>query len=114
MPPVSPILSPSSAGTSPAFVLELSGDAGIRRAQDVARQLGEAVAAHPAIVVATSGLTAADLTTVQSLLSARATATGQGKALALAQPLAGPLADVLSKMGFNAPGQPHAAFWSSL
>ncbi len=95
------------------FLLELAGDAGIKQAQDVARRLGEAVAAHPAIVVATSGLTAADLTTVQSLLSARATAMSQGKALELQQPLAKPLAEFISKTGFNAPGQPHAAFWST-
>jgi hypothetical protein len=66
------------------------------------------------VTVSTSGLTGADLTTVQLLLSARATAAGQGKAFGLAQPLAAPLSDFVSRMGFMAPGQPHAAFWTSV
>lgn len=111
VPPPPP--SPSSVMSMP-FLLELAGDAGIKRAQDLARQLGDALAAHPALEVGTSGLTAADLTTVQLLLSARATAAGQGKSVVLRQPLAAPLADFVSRMGFMAPGQPHAAFWTAV
>lgn len=94
------------------FTLVLSGDAGIKSAQNVADTLRQAIESHSRIDVDTQTLSAADLTTVQTLLSARASAQAQHKHLRLLAPLGGPLHTVLDQSGFLSPGQEHAGFWS--
>ena len=95
----------------PDHTLVLSGDAGIKSAQDVAASLRQALADHERIGIDTQTLTAADLTTVQTLLAARAKAAASGKALALLAPIGEPLQRVLSAAGLLATAD--AAFWAA-
>lgn len=94
------------------FTLVLSGDAGIKSAQNVADTLLKAIESHSRIEIDTQTVSAADVTTVQTLLSARATAQARDKQLSLLAPLGGPLRTVLAQSGFLSPGQEHAGFWS--
>ncbi|MHA6297043.1 STAS domain-containing protein [Devosia sp. CAU 1758] len=93
--------------------LVLTGDAGIKAAQDVAASLREAIENNKSIAVDTQTLSAADITTVQTLLAARASALAQGKQLRLLAPLGSPLQALLGHAGFLSPGQEHLAFWSA-
>ena len=97
----------------PPHTLVLVGDAGIKAAAEVAASLKTALASKDHVDVDTRAMTSADLTTAQSLLSARATASAQGKTLHLLAPLGAPLTDMLAKAGFLADGQPHRAFWAA-
>jgi len=94
--------------------LVLSGDTGIKSAQNVADALLEAIEAHSSILIDTQTVSAADVTTVQTLLSARKMASARQKDLAMLAPLGGPLRDVLTQAGFLSPGQEHRDFWSAL
>lgn len=93
-------------------MLVLTGDAGIKNATEVATNLRQAIENHPAVAIDTQALSAADVTTVQSLLAARVSARALGKQLRLLAPLGGPLQAVLDQAGFLTPGLEHAAFWS--
>lgn len=90
----------------------LSGDAGIKFAADVAAGLGAALKSHQAVSVDTRSLTAADLTTVQSLIAARVSAEAQGRTLLMAAPVSPALHAVLSDAGFLSPAQPNRGFWA--
>ena len=92
--------------------LVLTGDAGIKSARDVADSLLKAIENHPRIEVDTQTVSDADLTTVQTLLAARAAAHARQKALTLLAPLGRPLQSVLEQAGFLSPGQEHAGFWA--
>ena len=94
--------------------LVLTGDAGIRSAKNVAADLLQAIQAHASIGVDTQTISAADITTVQSLLAARATAAARGGRLTLLAPLGAPLQALLDQAGFLSPGQEHLAFWSAV
>lgn len=96
-----------------SYTHALSGDAGIKAAQEVAAGLKDAIARHSSITIDTGGMTAADITTVQTLLAARKGAAEQGKSLTIRAPLAAPLVTVLGAAGFLTPGQPHLDFWPS-
>jgi hypothetical protein len=95
-----------------SHTLVLTGDAGIKSAQDVAASLKEAIAAHPDICVDTQTISAADITTVQTLLAAQAAAAAESKRFAMLAPLGKPLVAVLGQAGFLTAGQEHAAFWA--
>lgn len=92
----------------------LSGDAGIKNAAEVVTGLREALATHAAIRVDSQALTAADITTVQSLIAASIAADQQGKRFSLDAPIGAPLASVLRDAGLLAPDQPHRALWAPL
>ena len=92
-------------------MLVLTGDAGIKSAHEVAGSLRQAIQAHGRIEVDTQTLSAADITTVQTLLSAHASARAQQKSLTLLAPLGEPLRAVVEQAGFLVPGQEHAGFW---
>lgn len=81
------------------FLTKISGDAGLRNAQDIAAQLKSALAGHNTIAVATSDITSADITTVQLLLAARRQAVATGKSLTLAASVQGALRDLLIQIG---------------
>lgn len=88
-------------------VIEISGDAGLRAAQDIALSLGKALADHDKVAIATHAVTSADITTIQLLLAARKQAQASGKSLALAKPPIGPLRTLLIETGcLDAAGQP--------
>lgn len=97
-----------------SYSLVFEADIGIKSAQDVAASLKQAVAENDRIVIDTRLVTAADITTVQTFLAARATAERSGKALEMRAPIAAPLATILSSAGFLSPGQEHAGFWTGL
>lgn len=96
-----------------SHTLALTGDTGIKSARIVADALLEAIENHARIAVDTQTVSAADVTTVQTLLSARATARARDKELILLAPLGAPLQAVLEQAGFLSPGQEHLRFWSA-
>lgn len=101
--------------TRDSHLIEISGDAGLRTAQETAASLRQALAEHDSIVVATDAITSADITTIQLLLAARKQAVASGKTLFLARPAAGVLRDLLIETGcLDASGQPltpDGEFW---
>lgn len=92
--------------------LVLTGDAGIKSAQNVAASLLEAVENHKDIAVDTQTVSAADVTTVQTLLSAAAMTAARNGRLTMLAPLGAPLQATLEQTGFLSPDQKHASFWS--
>ena len=80
-------------------VVRISGDAGLRSAQDIAGSLRQALAAHDKITIATEAISGADITTIQLLLAARKQAQASGKSLSLAAPPTGVLRDLLIQTG---------------
>jgi ABC-type transporter Mla MlaB component len=95
-----------------SHTLVLTGDAGIKSAQNVAASLKEAIAAYPDICVDTQTVSAADITTVQTLLAAQAAAAAESKSFMILAPLGKPLVAVLGQAGFLTEGQEHAGLWS--
>lgn len=93
--------------------LVLSGEAGIKAAQGVLATLREALEKHARIDIDTQAMTGADITTVQTLLAARAKAEASGKTMRILAPLGAPLQQVLASAGFLAPGASHAGFWNT-
>lgn len=92
--------------------LVLGGEAGIKSASDVLAKLREALEKHARVNIDTQAMTSADITTVQTLLSARAKAEASGKTLRMLAPLGAPLAQVLAAGGFLSPQGAQAAFWT--
>jgi len=90
----------------------LSGDAGIKFAAEIVNGLRQALESHKAVSVATQALTAADLTTVQTLIAAKISAEAQGKSLAMDSPIGEPLRIVLHDAGLLSPAQPYRDFWA--
>lgn len=97
-------------------LIEISGDAGLHAAQDIAVSLRQALSKHSSVAIATEGVTGADITTIQLLLAASRQARAAGKSLALAAPPVGALRDLLIEVGcLDADGHPLAAdgdFWT--
>jgi ABC-type transporter Mla MlaB component len=96
-----------------SHTLVLSGDAGIKATAEIAQSLKDALAAYADIEIDTQTVSAADLTTVQLLLSAKLSAYATGKSLNLLAPLGAPLRAVVEAGGFLASSQPHHAFWAT-
>ena len=94
------------------FTLVLAGDVSVKSAQDVLGRLKEAVAGHQAIALDTKDISQADVTTVLTLLSARAKAEALGKSLTLQGPPGPKLQAVLEGAGVLNPAQPAARFWT--
>lgn len=93
------------------YTLVLSGDAGIKSAQNLAASLAQAIQDHPQVAIDTQTVSEADVTTVQTLLAARRTAESAGRDLTMLAPLGRKLNDVLAQAGFLSPDQDHRAFW---
>jgi anti-anti-sigma regulatory factor len=97
-------------------VVKISGDAGLRAAQDIAVSLRQALAGHDRIAIATEAVTSADITTIQLLLAASKQAHAAGKSLVLKAPPAGALRALLIDVGcLAADGLPLTAdgdFWT--
>lgn len=98
-------------------VVKISGEAGLRAAQDIAGSLRKALAGHDQVAIATEAITSADITTIQLLLAARKQALASGKSLSLAAPPSGALRDLLIQVGcLDAAGRPltpDGDFWTS-
>lgn len=97
-------------------VVKITGDAGLRAAQDIAVSLRQALTSHDKVAIATEAITAADITTIQLLLAASRQAQTTGKSLTLAAPPAGALRKLLVEIGcLDADGQPltpDGDFWT--
>lgn len=97
---------------SSTFTLVLTGDVSVKSAQDMLGRLKEAVGEHAAVALDTRDIAQADVTTVQTLLAARAKAEALGKSLTLKGPPGPKLQAVLEGAGFLNPAQPTARFWT--
>ena len=97
-------------------VVKISGDAGLRAAQEIAGSLRQALAGHDRVAVDTAAVTDADVTTIQLLLSARRQAREAGRSLSLTAPPAGALRSLLIQTGcLDASGRPQTPdgdFWT--
>lgn len=98
------------------YVFELSGNVGLRFAEEIAERLRQALAGHDRIAVSTAAISAADITTIQLLLSAHRQALALGKSLVLAAPPIGVLRDTLVQLGLIDAGglalSADADFWT--
>ncbi|MDB5613403.1 MAG: hypothetical protein JWQ22_1056 [Devosia sp.] len=81
-------------------VVEITGDAGLRAAQDLAVTLRQAIATQDEVAIATDAITSADITTIQLLLAASKMAKASGKSLRLTAPPKGVLRELLTQTGF--------------
>jgi ABC-type transporter Mla MlaB component len=97
---------------SSTFTLVLTGDISVKSAQETLSHLKQALAAHSSVALDTSGVTQADVTTVQTLLAARTKAQALGKSLTFKGPPGSKLQAVLDGAGFMNPAQPAAGFWT--
>jgi ABC-type transporter Mla MlaB component len=91
----------------------LEGDTGIKVATRLSTDLLDALENHDQIHIDTQAISAADLTTVQTLLATRISAEARGKNVLIAAPLSSVLLTVLNNAGLLAPGQDHQDFWST-
>lgn len=98
-------------------LVKISGDAGLRAAQDIAGSLREALAGHDRVAIATEAITNADITTIQLLLAARRQAQASGKSVSLAAPPTGVLRELLIATGCldagGRPQSPDGEFWTA-
>ena len=97
-------------------IIKISGDAGLRAAQDIALSLRQALTAHDRIAIATDAMTGADITTIQLLLAAHKQAQASGKSLSLEAVPSGALRALLIEVGcLDANGHPltpDGDFWT--
>lgn len=92
------------------FRLELCGDMSLGSIAAVHEQLLEAFGQELPIVIDLDGVTEADLTFVQLIEAARASAGRRGRGLHLSAPASGPTRAVLERGGFLG-ATDRAAFW---
>jgi len=96
--------------------IEISGDAGLRAAKDIAGQLRQALATHDSVKVEVDAITGADITTIQLLLAARKQALATQKSLSLTAAPSGAFRQLLIAAGcLSADGQPltpEGDFWT--
>jgi anti-anti-sigma regulatory factor len=97
--------------------LSFDGTRALSHANDVRTSLIAALHASNVVVLECGNLEDVDLTFIQCLLSARRSATEQGKTLSLAAPAAGSLREVLQRGGFlnarDSNSSPDEAFWTT-
>jgi ABC-type transporter Mla MlaB component len=92
-------------------ILRLEGDIGVKAATSVAAALRLALEEHAHVLVETEAVTLADLTSVQTLLSAKRMADQNGITLRMAQPLSSPFVDALESLGLLSADQSDLSFW---
>lgn len=97
-------------------VVTISGDAGLRAAQDIAGLLRQALTEHDRVAIATDAMSGADITTIQLLLAAHRQALALGKTVSLQAPATGVLRELLIQTGcLSADGKaltPDDDFWT--
>jgi ABC-type transporter Mla MlaB component len=98
---------------SSTFTLVLTGDISVKSAQDLLGRRKQALSEHVAIALDTKDVTQADVTTVQTLLAARAKAQALGKSLTFKGPPGARLQSVLEGAGLLSDSQPAAGFWTA-
>ncbi len=96
--------------------IELSGSLTIRDAGATLDRLKTALAGASSLTIDCSALTGADLSLVQLLAAAKASALAEGKSLRLVVPAGGALQTLLQQSGFLSPDgkpkAPHDNFWA--
>jgi hypothetical protein len=83
-------------------LLCLDGDCGLRKSAELVAEMQKKLATGGDVVVDATAATAADISTVQILVSAHKSALAAGKKLRVHVPLRGALGEVLVKGGFVA------------
>jgi anti-anti-sigma regulatory factor len=100
-----------------SHILQITGDASLRNAQDIATQLRQALAGHSTITVVTDAVTSIDVSILQLFVAARKSALAAGKTLILRAPADGPLRRLLVQAGFvGTDGRsktPEGEFWTT-
>jgi anti-anti-sigma regulatory factor len=94
--------------------LVLTGEMTLQSADAIHARLLE-MAGQPAVEIDCGGITEADISLIQLILAARASAERSGRTLTLAQPAEGALHDALERGGFLSPGDEASAeqtFWT--
>lgn len=86
----------------PPHPLHLSGDLSLRNISELHQRLTEALAAHSAIAIDTSGVESVDAGTLQLLVAATRSADAAGRSLTLAADTATPMGRALIRAGFFA------------
>ncbi|EME69554.1 sulfate transporter/anti sigma-factor antagonist sTAs [Paramagnetospirillum caucaseum] len=94
---------------APTVVIGFTGAATIRQADDIARQLKQALESSDRIEVDCSGLTEVDVAFIQLILAACKSAEAAGKVLSLSAPAGGALLEILTICG--AQDGSRAQFW---
>lgn len=103
--------------TGPSFhTIEISGDAGLRNAREVADRLLKAFAEHDQLVADLTSVSSIDVTILQLFVAARKSALASGKSLRLLAPADGVFRQALVKTGFvsadGRPLTPEGTFWT--
>jgi anti-anti-sigma regulatory factor len=83
-------------------LLCLDGDCGLRKSAELVAEMQKKLATESEVAVDAAAATAADISTVQILISAHKSALAAGKTLRVHVPLQGALGEVLVKGGFVA------------
>ena len=96
------------------YVLSLTGSLTTPRAEAIHRETLAAVSGHSNVAIDCSNASEMDVAFVQILVAAHRFAAQSGKAVALASPPAGLLADVLIRCGFPPPKRPTTALAEAL
>lgn len=95
--------------STPTVVIGFSGEATIRQANDIAERLKHALASSDRVEIDCSGITEADITFIQLMISAHQTASAAGKIVELSAPARGPLLEIVTICGVE--NGPRAHFW---
>lgn len=90
-------------------VISFSQAATIRQADDIAAQLGQALAQADSIEIDCSALTEVDFAFIQLIIAARKSAEAAGKRLALSAPARGELLRAVAICGLD--DGPQREFW---
>lgn len=96
-------------GKAPTIVLGFSGSATLRKADDIADRLKEALSAGDHIEIDCDGLEEVDVSFIQILIATRKSALASGKELTLTAPAQGCLLAALTAAGIGPAGS--QGFW---
>ncbi|MDO8608639.1 MAG: STAS domain-containing protein [Phaeospirillum sp.] len=95
--------------SAPTVVIDFSGAATIRHADEIAGRLKQALSSSDRIEVDCTAVTEVDIAFIQLILAARKTAEAAGKTLTLSAPAVGALLEALTICGTQ--DGPRAQFW---
>lgn len=99
--------------SSMATTVDCSGDMTVNRIEEIHRRLSAGLGAGGPLAVDCRAVAEADISFIQLLIAARASALRRGTAFTLMQPLAEPLRSALERGGFAAgTGASDADFWT--
>jgi len=95
------------------IVVDCSGEMTLARAEEIRESLLGALLANRPVVVTCAATVEADVSFIQLLIAARASAARRGVSFTLAQPVGGPLRAALRRGGFvSEMPLPNDDFWN--